>query len=204
MHENTINPNEHPELDDLISVLGDNTSHNKNDIDDDDNDGCPYDDWEPPDSTDVLKDADKMLDESLKAIKSNIDKGEELLQMALDVARSTNDAEHIEAAASVAKANSSNILALTDLLTKQKERALKIKLKEMDIKSREKIAEERFKSKQLKLKDKSETITNQQNNYLFTATPDQIFKIMNAPIEEQTQKIHELMESSSAIPVEEK
>lgn len=150
-------------------------------------------DWKIPVAEDYLKDEDRMLTEALKSIKTNIEHNNNVLEMAADTAQSTGDAEHIESYAEVSKSNVELVKLLTNTMFRQQELRQKreLKLKELEVKKQ--IALMAGKNNKPKELGNGGT-TNIQNNFLFRATPDTVFDLINAPADKQKEKLAELMD----------
>ena len=191
------NPNEHPDMDDVLNELM-KTVDGRSEIDDVNplelsSDETPID-WDIPDMSEAMKEDDKMFTEALKAIKENVDLGKELLQLATQTAQNSGDSDHIESAASVINSNVATIKALTEVMLKRQDRAMKLKIELLKIASKERIAANRVKEAQSRAKDALPGGNFQQNNYLLQATPDKIFDLLNAPMEKQKEMIKALID----------
>jgi hypothetical protein len=134
-----------------------------------------------------------IMEKILETISTNIEKNNELMETALQVAVASGDPEHMEGYAVVAKVNSDMLKTLATLQMEQDKLRQQKELKEKELALKEKLAEGKI------TKNNNKQLTDGavvQNNFLFTATREQIFDLLKGKPEDQEEALQEIKEQN--------
>lgn len=136
---------------------------------------------------------DNMLDTILQTMSDTIAKNNELLETALQVAASSGDADHMKGYAAVAKVNSELLKTLASIQMEQEKLKQQKDIKEKELALKEKLAEGKAAKNPNKQLPEGGIV---QNNFLFTATREQIFDLIKGKPEDQDEALKEIKDQN--------
>lgn len=139
---------------------------------------------------------DNIMDKILETMSDSIAKNNELLETALQVAASSGDAEHMAGYAAVAKINSELLKTLASIQMDQEKLKQQKELKEKELALKEKLAEGKAAKNPNKQLPEGGIV---QNNFLFSATREQIFDLIKGKPEDQDEALKEIKEQNPPI-----